>query len=125
MCRADHSAGPEAPLTIETATHGHVTVLALTGALSFPEGTALLRGRSRELVAGGARRLVFDLTAVPWIDSCGLGEIVACYKRAREVGGEVKLVLQNLPHRQFTYCHLDRMFEIYPDAPAALAGFGG
>ena len=36
--------------------------------------------------------MVLDLTAVPFMDSSGLGVIVACLKRLREIGGELALV---------------------------------
>lgn len=41
---------------------------------------------------GGARSIAIDLNAVPFVDSSGLGTIVACLKHLRELGGELVLV---------------------------------
>ncbi len=45
----------------------------------------------REAVAAlpGAVRVVFELSAVPFIDSAGLGALIGAVRRLRESGGEV------------------------------------
>ena len=44
----------------------------------------------RESVAhlGGAKRVIFDLSAVPFVDSAGLGALIGTVRRTREQGGE-------------------------------------
>ncbi len=98
-------------------------MLSLAGKLCFPDATADLRQQSRELVADGEKQVVLDMLAVPWLDSSGIGEVVACYKRVREQGGTVKLVLREKPFLQFTFCHLEKMFDIYQDVDEAVASF--
>lgn len=95
----------------------------LSGELKLGEPTRLLRERSKELVASGERFFVLDLLDVPWLDSSGIGEVFACYKRARERDGVVKLVLRDRSYSLFTLTQLDRVFEIFPDAHRALASF--
>jgi anti-sigma B factor antagonist len=44
-----------------------------------------------ELVAKGIARLVVDLSATDFIDSSGLGALVASLKAVRRVGGDLRL----------------------------------
>jgi anti-sigma B factor antagonist len=79
---------------IQVHNHGGVCVVEISGEVRIGQPTKLLREKSKELLARGERRFVLDMLDVPWLDSSGLGEVFATYKRAREVGGEVRLVLR-------------------------------
>jgi anti-anti-sigma factor len=46
----------------------------------------------RKLLDGGHARLLLDLAAVRFIDSAGLGELIALKKRALENGGDLKIL---------------------------------
>ncbi len=61
---------------------GDVTVLDLSGALTFEEATDRLRERIDQLVERDTRRLVLNMTAVPRLDSSGLGELLLAQRRA-------------------------------------------
>jgi len=69
---------------------GWLTVVAVTGELdayTAPE----LRTALQEAMDGGAQFLVADLTAVEYIDSVGLGILVAAAKRAAAAGGALSV----------------------------------
>ncbi len=108
-------------MTIEVRRDGNVCIVDLAGALSFPEATAELRTEWKRLLGEGERKFIIDMLDVPWLDSSGIGEVVACFKRAREQGGDVKLVLSAKPYNSFTYCHLDKMFDMFDSLDAALS----
>ena len=111
-------------MTVEVGVRNGICVVGLRGEVSLGEPTKLLRETSYKLLADGQRHFVLDLLQVPWLDSSGLGEIVASYKRARERQGVVKLVLRDRTYSMFTLTQLDRVFEIYDDVGAAVASFG-
>ena len=68
-----------------------VTVLSLMGRVTLGEESSQLRNKIKELLKEGKKRLVLDLGGVDYIDSAGLGTLVAAYTSARNEGGEVRL----------------------------------
>src|SRR5262245_33525429 len=78
----------------------------------------------RTLLDRGASRIVLDLAKVRFIDSAGLGELVAWKKRALQHGGDVKLLKPNDRVREvFVLTHLTRIFQIFDDEAEAVASF--
>ncbi len=68
-----------------------VTVLTLAGRVTLGDESNQLRSKIKELLAQGKKRLVLDLGDVSYIDSAGLGTLVAAYTSARNDGGEIRL----------------------------------
>ena len=87
------------------------------------------REKLRQEVIGALRRrrgrLVINLSETASLDSLALGELVACFKRVREVGGEVKLVVQpdGAVHEMLQLTRLDSVFEIFGDERQAASSF--
>jgi anti-sigma B factor antagonist len=77
-------------LVIEDRTMGTWTVLAVAGELDLATAPGL-RERVREM-PDEALQVALDLTGVGFVDSSGLGAIIACLKHVRERGGELVLV---------------------------------
>lgn len=75
----------------------------------------------REAVAPGVDRLVLDLREVEFIDSSGLGAIVAVMK---EHSSSVRLDLASLQpsvEKVFSLTRMDTIFKIFPTAEDAVA----
>ena len=110
---------------IEIEMRGNVSVVHIGGEIALGKSTALLSRKTRELVDSGVRKIVLDMQNVPWLDSSGMGEVFACYKRARARGGVVKLVLSGKSRSLFTFTELHRVFEIFDDLEEAVNSFDG
>jgi anti-sigma B factor antagonist len=108
---------------LEISKRGGVAVVHISGEIALGKSTALLSRKTKELVAAGVRDMVLDMQNVPWLDSSGIGEVFACYKRARAEGGAVKLVLSGKSRSLFTFTELHRVFEIFDDLDAAVSSF--
>lgn len=78
-------------LVIEGRTVGTWMVLAVAGELDLATAPGL-RERVREMAPDGPLRVALDLTGVGFVDSSGLGAIVASLKHVRELGGELVLI---------------------------------
>jgi len=110
---------------IELRKKGRISVLEISGKLIIGEGDVQLRAKLQDLLDAGERHFVFDMTRLSYMDSAGLGAIVACAKRAREHNGLLKVV--TLPHGKadtlFNVTGLKRVFEVFHDEKSALASF--
>ncbi|WP_170774779.1 STAS domain-containing protein [Ruegeria lacuscaerulensis] len=75
----------------------------------------------RQEAEGGAARVVLDLTRVEFIDSSGLGAIVAAMK---QLGSDRRLDLAGLHpfvEKVFRLTRMDTVFKLYPTLGDALA----
>ena len=110
---------------IEVGHKKSICTLHCTGDLTLGKGELALRNQVSEVMEAGDRFVVLNLRGVHYMDSAGVGEIVACSKRAGERNGVIKIVLQEAGavQRVFALTCLDRAFEIFHDEEQAVASF--
>lgn len=70
---------------------GNVTVVDLAGKLTLTDSPGLVKDRISALVYQGRKHLVLNLADVTYVDSSGLGELVACHLTAERGGATLKL----------------------------------
>ncbi|MBI2554058.1 MAG: STAS domain-containing protein [Candidatus Rokubacteria bacterium] len=98
-----------------------IVEVAPKGALDMASATEM---KLQDHLNAGKTRLVLDLEGVEYIDSAGLGEIVRAMKRAREVGGDLRLWgLREDVLRIFEITGLNKAFAIYPTREEAVASW--
>lgn len=70
-----------------------------------------------DLLAAGERAFVFDMMETRYVDSAGLGAIVACYKKATGLGGTVKLIVdqRSSTRELLALTHLDKVLDVSSD----------
>ena len=83
-------------LKLNTRKVDDVTIVDCNGRIVFGEESALLRDSLKQLIKANSR-IVLNLGGVSYIDSGGLGTLVALYTTAQNAGGAVKL--SNLTQR--------------------------
>jgi anti-sigma B factor antagonist len=103
---------------------GHVSIVDLSGKITIGEGDSLLRERVTEILESGKKNILLNLERVSYMDSAGIGELVACFKRAREKGGIVKLLrpvgkVMDL----LVLTKLEEVFENFQDEQTALVSY--
>jgi anti-sigma B factor antagonist len=74
---------------VRTLSDG-IMIVDCAGRLVFGEETAVLRDQVKGLISEG-RRIVLNLAEVTYIDSGGLGTLVALYTTAHNAGTSIKL----------------------------------
>ena len=92
----------------------------------------LLGSGAEELVDGfggvlteGRAGIVLDLTRLVYLDSAGVGSVVACAKQAASSGVVMKIALapEGPVRRIFEITQLERGFEIFISVDAAVSSF--
>jgi anti-sigma B factor antagonist len=112
-------------LEITEKESGGVTVLVLAGRVALGEESNKLRTRLKEMLGEGKTRVVLDLAEVKYIDSAGLGTLVAGYTTARTQGASMKLA--NLTKKFDEQLHITKLvtvFEVYNSVEDAVKSFG-
>jgi anti-anti-sigma factor len=95
-------------------------VVALPGEIDVTSSPGV---REALLAAIGPRPAVViaDMTATTFCDSSGMGAIVCAYRRAVEVGTDLRVVIgHSSARRVFELQGVDTVIGIYPDLSAAL-----
>ena len=105
-------------------TVGPVSVVDLSGKITIGEGDVVLRDKVHELLESGHKKILLNLEKVSYMDSAGIGELVACFKRAREKGGTVKLLRPSGKVEDLLQLtKLWEVFEIFSEEQPALASY--
>jgi len=104
-------------------TDSGVTVLAPTGRLDVA-GAPALKDAVSQAMKNGKPRLVIDLEGVSFVDSSGLGSVVAALKQVRSSQGDLRLAAPNQQVRVvLELTTLDRVFPYYATVEEALSDF--
>jgi anti-sigma B factor antagonist len=112
------------PLYIVEKLMGGIIVLDMRGRITLGRETETLRSKIRELIDAGYRRLVLDLGEITYIDSVGLGTLVASLTSMRKQGGDLKLLrLPQGVHQLLQITRLVTIFEIHNSVESALQAF--
>lgn len=110
-------------LTVRSSVVGGWTVLSVEGEVDLYTAPAV-REAAIGAMEAGADHLLLDLTEVPFMDSSGLGVIVACLKRLRELGGDLAVVSppRSPPTKLLSLTGLDHAIPTHATVDEAVAG---
>jgi len=111
-------------LTIQERQLGGVTIIDLDGKILIGETNRQLHDAIKTLVAEGKQQILLNMAKVSYIDSSGLGEMVAAFTTLQSSGGALKLV--NVPVKVtslMTITKLYTVFDIFEDEAAGVASF--
>ncbi len=111
-------------LRIDTRESNGVTVLTLAGRVTLGDESSQMRSAIKDLIAQGKKRLVLDLESLSYIDSAGLGTLVAAYTSARSSGADIKLanITQKLDEL-LNITKLVTVFSVYASVDEAIKSF--
>jgi anti-sigma B factor antagonist len=99
------------------------TIVAPTGRLDVA-GAPTLKEAISEALKNGQPRVVLDMEGVSFVDSTGLGSVIAALKQIRSSQGDLRLAAPNQQVRVvLELTTLDRVFPYFSTVEEALAGF--
>lgn len=111
-------------MQIAERSAGNVTVLDISGQITFTQGDLVFKDKIHSLVHQGHKNILVNLANVTHVDSAGLGELVSAYTTAARAGGSMKLV--NLTKRLtdlLTITKLLTVFDTFDSEQDALKHF--
>ena len=104
-------------------SEGDVTIISCQGrvdAYSSPHFKEYLK----DLIDKRHTRVIIAMEQVEFLDSSGLGALVACLRKAKEKKGDIKISGLTPEVRSiFDMTRVSRLFEIYPDTSSAMKAF--
>ena len=121
-----HRAAYDTGLSLTSRTHrrGYV-VAALSGELGLAAAPAL-REQLLNLLGPGASQLIIDLSGVRGADASGLAVLVGSGRRARLLGGCLRLAAPSMAVAGvLAETGMDQHLDIFPTVKAAIAGRRG
>jgi|SRR5580692_6648628 anti-sigma B factor antagonist len=109
---------------VSTRQVGDVTVADVTGKLTLGEASGIFRDAMRGLTTQGQKKILLNLSGVSYLDSSGIGELVAAYTNVTNAGGKLKLLhLTQRVQSPLQSTKLYTVFEVFEDETTAVKSF--
>jgi anti-sigma B factor antagonist len=101
-----------------------VSVVALDGRIVIGEESNSLREKLKSLIADGKKKIVLNMDNIKYIDSTGLGTLVAAHCSAKTHGALLRLCRLGSKFQEvLQITKLLTVFEVYDTEAAAVASF--
>jgi anti-sigma B factor antagonist len=111
-------------IKIEERAIGRVTVLDIVGRLTIDQAAQHLKDKINSLISQQRTEIVLNLKNVPYIDSGGLGQLVASYGSVMKTGGALKLLnVTARNHDLLSITRLVTVFESFDSEAEAIQSF--
>jgi anti-sigma B factor antagonist len=123
-CSSVHSSEGAWFMTIKEKMYGDIAVLSLKGNLMGDPDTTDVRDKIYSLLQDDVKKIVLDMSKVKWINSSGLGTLIAAMTSVKNKGGEMKLAgVTEKVESLFMITQLIKVFKTYENVDRALASF--
>lgn len=109
-------------MKIKEKIENKVAILTLTGKMMGGPETTALHDYIRRLMGDGIKKVVIDLGGVKWINSSGLGVLMAAMTTLKNAEGQMKLAnVTEKVESLLMITQLMRIFETYDSIDRAVA----
>ena len=113
-------------MTVSERKVGDVTIVDVVGKMVATDNPGRLKDKITSLVFQGEKQIVLNLANVNYVDSSGLGEIVACHGSATKGGAEIKIAnAANKIKDLLVMTRLLTIFDTHDTEDGALKSFAG
>ena len=108
-------------MDLQERSAGVVTLIDVSGKLQADDDSGRLKDKINSLIHQGRKQIVLNLAGVPYIDSTGLGELVATHATVTRQGGQIVLVqLTARVQDLLAICRLLTVFDTFDTEAEAL-----
>lgn len=112
-------------MNVSTRQRDGVTIVDLEGKITIGRGDVALRDAVNAAIDDGSRRVLLNFDKVKSMDSSGMAELGAAYRRMEELGGTIALC--NLPANVAEILRMTQIvtvFDVYGEEDEAVAELG-
>ena len=111
-------------MTIKEEIRDNIAILYLKGNMMGGPDTTQIHEKVKSLIVDKIHNVVIDLSKVKWMNSSGLGSLMACMSKLKNAEGQLKISgatekIKNL----FMITKLMTIFETYETTDRAIASF--
>lgn len=111
-------------MKIKEKMKGDVAVVSLRGNLMGEPDTTEVREKIYSLLQDDVRKIVLDLGKVKWINSSGLGALIAAMTSVKNKGGDMRLAnITEKVESVFMITQLIKVFKTYETVDRAVASY--
>ena len=101
-----------------------ITVVEISGRLNLGNSLLGIESGIKRLIEAGARKLIVDLSDVNYIDSSGIGMLVACAGQLEQSSGRMRIAgASGAVAKAFEIVHMERITPLDATVEEAVAGF--
>jgi anti-anti-sigma factor len=110
-------------MEIKSREEKGIIIISLEGEVDI-SATDSIRGKLKKLSDEKKKSVLIDMTAVPYIDSSGLGMFVETMQEISKYGGKIKLMKLTADVKKvFELTRLNKFFDIFDEEKEALESF--
>ena len=111
-------------MKISNKVDGEITIIELSGKVMGGPDHDKFKSSVTELIDGGAKNFILDLSGVPWINSTGLGILISGFTSIKNSGGVMKVCSVNERVLSIFYIsQLENVFEVFATCEEARESF--
>ena len=98
-------------------------MVTVSGRLVLGKDEERLEVATGELLQQGQKKFVYDISALDYADSSGIGTLVACLTHIKKAGGDLRMAGANARMlRLFQMTGVNSLMSLYPTVAEASAG---
>ncbi|MBN2424269.1 MAG: STAS domain-containing protein [Calditrichaceae bacterium] len=98
-------------MKIKEKIEDHVAVLTLSGKMMGGPETTALHDHVKGLIRDGVKKVVIDLGDVKWMNSSGMGVLMACMTTLNNAEG--KLVLARVSEKVYSLLMITQLIKVF------------
>jgi anti-sigma B factor antagonist len=111
-------------MDISVRKTGDVTIVDFNGRLAAGVSDSVLPSVVGEILEGGSKKILLNLSNMDYIDSNGLGELVQVFRESQRHGASLRLLKpQDRVAKTLRLTNLLPMFSVYETEKEALTAF--
>ena len=111
-------------MDLSAETSGDISIVNMPGEYLDASTVKEFKADIAAFIEGDAKKIVFDMSSLQFIDSSGLGAILSCLRKLNGSGGELKLCGMSKPVRAlFELVRMHRIMDIYDARDDAISAY--